>query len=187
MITIFGTILVASAFLLTVPPLVSLAPTYMRIIGIEPLSTWLIVLPIIGAVAYGLAGYLSDVIGRDRTLIILSIVALIASILLIIVSTTASLMHVVPYSLALAYFSSSVFAYLGVWMSELYPIRIRATASNFVFTLGRLLGGIGPALVAMAFSNDLGLGIGIVMAICSVLALISTVNLRSVTHRVMFD
>lgn len=97
LITIFGTILVALAFLLTIP-LVSLAPTYMRIMRIEQLSMWLIILPIIGAFAYGLAGYLSGVFGRALTLIALSVIAIIASILLII----TSLQHAISYSMALA-------------------------------------------------------------------------------------
>ncbi|GAB6944410.1 MFS transporter [Vulcanisaeta sp. JCM 14467] len=183
LITIFGTILVASAFLLTIP-LVSLAPTYLRIIDAKPLGLWLVALPIIGAVAYGLAGYLSDVFGRDRTLIALSIIAVVASALLSTTSAITTLRYSIPYSMVLAYFSSSIFAYLGIWMSELYPTRVRATASNFVFTLGRILGGVGPTLVAMTFIENLGFGIGVVMMICSVLALISTLILRSAARSI---
>lgn len=102
LVTIFGTILVASAFLLTIP-LVSLAPTYIQVMRVEQLGAWLIILPIIGAAAYGLAGYLSGKFGRAPTLIALSIITIIASILLIVTSTLISLRYIIPYSMVLAY------------------------------------------------------------------------------------
>jgi len=140
-VTILSTILVASAFLYTIP-LVSLAPTYLKAVKPLGLNAWLIALPLIGIVAYVVAGYASDVYGRAETLIVLGALALVSSITLLITARVNEGYVALP--IALTYFSSSIFAYLGVWISELYPARVRATASNFALLLGRLLGGVGP-------------------------------------------
>ncbi len=175
LITVLGTLVVASAFLFTVP-LVSIAPTYLEQLRIANLGLWLLALPAIGAIAYTLAGYLSDVYGRARVLIALSVIALLSSALLIVVSTLRLINYLV-IPIALSYFSSSIFSYLGVFLSELYPARVRATASNFVFLLGRVLGGVGPPLIALAFAENLGFGLGLVMIICAAVSLTSALIL----------
>lgn len=176
-VTVLSTLLVASAFLYTIP-LVSLAPTYLSLVRVAGLGTWLIVLPLIGLVAYVVAGYASDIYGRANTLIALSLIALVSSVMLIVISSLIPKYSVIP--VALAYFSSSIFAYLGVWISELYPMRVRATASNFTFLLGRILGGVGPPLVAAFFSGNLGLGLGYVLTVCALLSLTTTIMLSKV-------
>jgi MFS family permease len=173
-ITVLSTVLVSSAFLYTIP-LVSLAPTYLSAIKPPGLSTWLIALPLVGAVAYVVAGYVSDIYGRAKTLTVLSTIALVSSVALLLMARSYPGYVTIP--VVLAYFSSSIFAYLGVWISELYPMRVRATASNFAFFLGRLLGGVGPPIVAALFSYDLGVGLGYVLTISAALALASTLML----------
>jgi len=173
-ITVLSTVLVASAFLYTIP-LVSLAPTYLSVIKPPRLSTWLIALPLVGAVAYVVAGYMSDIYGRAETLAVLSTVALVSSVTLLLMARFYPGYVTIP--IVLAYFSSSIFAYLGVWISELYPMRVRATASNFAFLLGRLLGGVGPPMVTALFGHDLGVGLGCVLTISAALALASTLIL----------
>lgn len=173
-ITVLSTVLVSSAFLYTIP-LVSLAPTYLSAIKPPGLSTWLIALPLVGAVAYVVAGYVSDIYGRAKTLTVLSTIALVSSVALLLMARSYPGYVTIP--VVLAYFSSSIFAYLGVWISELYPMRVRATASNFAFFLGRLLGGVGPPIVAALFSYDLGVGLGYVLTISAALALASTLIL----------
>jgi len=177
-ITVLSTVLVSSAFLYTIP-LVSLAPTYLSAIKPPGLSTWLIALPLVGAASYVIAGYASDIYGRAKTLTVLSTIALVSSVALLLMARSYPGYVTIP--VALAYFSSSIFAYLGVWISELYPMRVRATASNFAFLLGRLLGGVGPPIVAALFSYDLGVGLGYVLTISAALALASTLMLGRFT------
>jgi MFS family permease len=173
-ITVLSTVLVSSAFLYTIP-LVSLAPTYLSAIKPPGLGYWLVALPLVGAIAYVVAGYVSDIYGRAKTLTVLSTIALVSSVALLLMARSYPGYVTIP--VVLAYFSSSIFAYLGVWISELYPMRVRATASNFAFFLGRLLGGVGPPIVAALFSYDLGVGLGYVLTISAALALASTLML----------
>ena len=173
-ITVLSTVLVSSAFLYTIP-LVSLAPTYLSAIKPPGLSTWLIALPLVGAASYVIAGYASDIYGRAKTLTVLSTIALVSSVALLLMARSYPGYVTIP--VALAYLSSTIFAYLGVWISELYPMRVRATASNFAFLLGRLLGGVDPPIVAALFSYDLGVGLGYVLTISAALALASTLML----------
>jgi len=177
-ITVLSTVLVSSAFLYTIP-LVSLAPTYLSAIKPPGLGYWLIALPLVGAASYVIAGYASDIYGRAKTLTVLSTIALVSSVALLLMARSYPGYVTIP--VVLAYFSSSIFAYLGVWISELYPMRVRATASNFAFLLGRLLGGVGPPIVAALFSYDLGVGLGYVLTISAALALASTLMLGRFT------
>jgi MFS family permease len=179
-VTVFSTVLVTSAFLYTIP-LVSLAPTYLETIKPPGLGYWLVALPLVGAASYVIAGYASDVYGRAETLIVLSTAALASSITLLLIARYY--LDYVTVPITLAYMTSSIFAYLGVWISELYPMRVRATASNFTFLLGRLLGGVGPPIVAAFFAYDLGIGLGYVLALCAALALASTLALRRIVVR----
>ncbi|MGC8607093.1 MAG: MFS transporter [Vulcanisaeta sp.] len=179
LLTVLSTALVASAFLYTIP-LVSLAPTYLSVVRVGDLHAWLIALPIIGVIAYILAGYLSDVYGRTEVLLALSTIAAVSAIALLIIPVTSLDYVVIP--MAMAYFSSSIFSYLGVFISELYPMRFRATASNFAFLLGRVLGGVGPPLVAILFIKNLSFGLGVVLLICAVVALVSTLIIKRVTR-----
>ncbi|MFB6489952.1 MAG: MFS transporter [Thermoproteus sp. AZ2] len=160
-VTALASALVAAAFMYTIP-LATLAPDYLEEIGAEAL--WRLALPLLGFAAFALAGWLSDIFGGGRVVMALAPIGLASALALPLAGALSA-----P-DLAAAYFASSYFAYLGVWISELYPAEVRATATNFVFTLGRVMGGVGPALVAAA---GLPWGLSLDLAACSLAALIS--------------
>jgi len=54
----------------------------------------------------------------------------------------------------------------------------RCPCPVFTFLLGRLLGGVGPPLVATFFGYNLGIGLGYVLTLCAALTLASTLLLR---------
>ncbi len=47
----------------------------------------------------------------------------------------------------LAFFTNGVFALYSIWLPELFPSTHRASGAGFAFSLGRVLGAVGPATV----------------------------------------
>lgn len=173
-ITLWGTVLVASAFLYTIP-LVSLAPTYMHALNAP--GSMVILLPVLGIASFMLAGLLSDKYGRGIVEVAMGALASVTGLLTMVLA----LLHypgILITLISLDYFSTGIFAYLGVWLSELYPTEVRATGSNFTFTLGRILGGFGPLIVTLISSN-LGFSMGVVLATCGVLVSLSALRLMT--------
>ncbi len=65
----------------------------------------------------------------------------------------------------------------GALMSECYPTRVRATAQNVLFNLGRAVGGFGPLVVgALAARYSLGGAIALLSSIY-ILDILSTLFL----------
>jgi MFS family permease len=97
---------------------------------------------LISAIVYGISGYLSDVKGRRITALYFSIGAIISSVLFLFF-----VREIFPVFLVYAF--SAFFAFFGVWISELYPIQVRATGANFTLLIGRLIGGFGTFIVSL--------------------------------------
>ncbi|AFZ71123.1 sugar phosphate permease [Caldisphaera lagunensis DSM 15908] len=166
--TILLSLIVIGAFLLSVP-LLSIVPSFMEKIN---MTNYIGVLSIVGFLSYWFSGFLSDKIGRAKNTLIFSSLGLLSAILLIFFGISSLLIVVF---LALLYISSGLFSYDGIWVSENYPIELRATASNFVFMFGRLIGGFAPEITSLIGSLNLSYGLGIVSAISSALILISSI------------
>ena len=174
-ITALGTVLVASAFMFTVP-FISLVPTYILIRGFRGITyeATLIALSTLMAVSFGLAGYIMDRWGSFKTTITLSTMALASSLLFLVINLMNWGLIIVP--IALGYFASSFFAYMGILMGRLYPPQVRATGTNFTFLLGRIMAGVGVALAA-SISSNLGIGMSFLMLASSIVAIASSVPL----------
>jgi len=174
-ITALGTVLVASAFMFTVP-FISLVPTYILIRGFRGITyeATLIALSTLMAVSFGLAGYIMDRWGSFKTTITLSTMALASSLLFLVINLMNWGLIIVP--IALGYFASSFFAYMGILMGRLYPPQVRATGTNFTFLLGRIMAGVGVALAA-SISSNLGIGMSFLMLVSSIAAIASSVPL----------
>ncbi|MDP8002596.1 MAG: MFS transporter [Caldisphaera sp.] len=167
--TILFSLIVIGAFLLSVP-LLSIGPSFVESIGLGSMTG---ILSLIGFISFWIAGYLSDKIGRAITAIIFSIIGLIAGSLLCILFNRIELTLVILL-ISLIFIASGLFSYDGIWVSEAYPTSLRATASNFVFLFGRLIGGFSPEIVALISNGNLAYGIGIISALSSFIILISS-------------
>ena len=169
-LAIVSSLLAISAFLYTVP-FVSLLPTLFEELHVS--YSILIIASLIGIIFYTLSGYISDIIGRKRTSIIFSIIAILAGVIFY------SLLHSIlfPFTVFLVFLGSSFFSYLGVWISELYPPKLRATGNNLSFLLGRIIGGgFGVALVTL-LPFTLSSNLAIILISCGLIALISSILL----------
>jgi len=161
-VTVLGTLLVAASFLYTIP-IATLVPSVLK-------SGNLLALDAVGFISFTIAGYLSDVVKRTNSVIVFAAIGIVASFFIIILGISMG-------TALLLYVGTGYFAFVGIMISELYPISLRGTGSNFAFLLGRILGGIGPSMAALMFAGNLQAGIGTFALGSSLLAIVSALLL----------
>ncbi len=99
----------------------------------------------------------------------------VGSIVAVLISYMIALQHFDSLSLfflflpAVGFFTNGVFSLFTIWLPELFPSALRAAGSGFAFSLGRVLGAIGPSLIGALSAKTESLPIAI--------ALLSTIYL----------
>jgi len=94
-----------------------------------------------------LAGYLSfgplaDRVGRRRVFALMCLGSLV--MLPVTFLTPRTYTHVLLLLPLLGFFNNGIFSGFAIYLPELYPTRIRATAAGFCFNIGRVLAATGP-------------------------------------------
>ena len=98
-------------------------------------------------------GFLADAFGRKPTTILFYLMCLI---LTPIVYLWVQDIHVLLFTLAVyGFFIQGVFSWTPIWLPELFPTRMRATAAGFIFNAPRLISAIAP-LIAGTLIVSLG-------------------------------
>lgn len=122
-------------------------------------------------------GFLADRFGRKPVTWMFFLLALIMTPVLFFGSKSLGALLLLAYVNAI--FSNGQYTWMPVWLPELYPTRMRATALAFVFNAPRLIAFLGPVL-AGALIQAFGGVSWAAMALSSVyiLALIATPFLR---------
>lgn len=129
---------------------------------------------------YWINGYVADVLSRKRSAIVFGLEYLISTILFLYVVIAK-----VPYSVLLLFplfwvytavsIGQGVSAEYGVWFGEHFPTKMRSTATNFAYMVGRGLGGgLAPIVVPLLEGGfggikGLGLAMGVAMIIGAVI------------------
>lgn len=114
--------------------------------------------------AYFLNGVLSDHIGRRRSFVVFAVIGVLAYVAFGLVTVTGwGTVSAATYwgSPVFWVFLFAEFGYgyhgsQGVWLSELYPTRVRATAQNLVYYVGRGIGAGLLPLLALWIADQLG-------------------------------
>jgi MFS family permease len=89
-------------------------------------------------------GFLADAFGRKPTTILFYLMCLI---LTPIVYLWVQDIHVLLFTLAVyGFFIQGVFSWTPIWLPELFPTRMRATAAGFIFNAPRLISAIAPLI-----------------------------------------
>ncbi len=130
---ILGSMISFSAFFYTIV-LVTFIPLFVKGCIITLLS-------LEGFACFIIFGYISDMFNRSAVTLSLQVVG----IMFIFFTVTKTLD--LSYALSGLYLSTSFFAYLGVWLGEFFPDKVRATGINTSLFVGRLMGGLGPLFV----------------------------------------
>jgi MFS family permease len=127
-----------------------------------------------GAIAgFLVLGLLADILGRKPTIWFYYLGALVCSLcffLLVRDRTTVLVM-----ASANGFFCAGQFAWMTVYLPELFPTRIRGTAMSLVFDSSRSLAGLGPLMAGWLISGFGGIGAAAaVMSLIYIVGLIAT-------------
>jgi len=156
--------IVVGAFMFSVP-LLSLVPSFIASMDLS--EGWLTFLSMLGFLGFLVAGWLSDLGGRLRTAVALSGLGLLSSLALALTQGGYAGLT----ALSLMFFSSGYFSFTGVWASETYPAEFRATGTNLVFLVGRIVGGFSTIIAAYLYPSSLRVGTALTCIIANSLAL----------------
>jgi MFS family permease len=157
--------LLAGAFLFFVYSFISFIPSYFGAYGI-PVPTYTTIIVIAELAGIGglmLDGLLSDLIGRRRAAIVFASVSIVSVLFFLyeaLVAPRFTGIYSFPlfYAYAAIYFATGFGGNLGIWIGENYLTKMRATATNFTYMVGRGLGaGLAPILIPI-WASSLGLG-----------------------------
>ncbi len=116
-------------------------------------------------------GFICDKLGRKKTFYIFLIASAIATVILTSIQDQTTLLVFLP---VYAFFSSGPFTGLGPLVSELFPTRIRATATSSILNSGRLGACAAPyilAVIATHFSMSVGIATTALFYVGAVIAL----------------
>src|ERR1700751_6268228 len=98
-------------------------------------------------------GFLADAYGRKPTTILYYLMCLI---LTPIIYLWVKDIHVLLFAFAVyGFFIQGAFSWTPIWLPELFPTRMRATAAGFIFNAPRLISAIAP-LIAGTLIVSLG-------------------------------
>src|ERR1700751_903319 len=89
-------------------------------------------------------GFLADAYGRKPTTILYYLMCLI---LTPIIYLWVKDIHVLLFAFAVfGFFIQGIFSWTPIWLPELFPTRMRATAAGFIFNAPRLLSAVAPLI-----------------------------------------
>lgn len=98
-------------------------------------------------------GFLADAVGRKPTTIFYYLLCLIVTpVVYLLVKNIYLLLFVFAI---FGFFTQGVFSWTAVWLPELFPTRMRATAAGFIFNVPRLISFVAP-LIAGSLIVSLG-------------------------------
>ncbi|MCY0850052.1 MFS transporter [Sulfuracidifex metallicus] len=168
--TVLGSVISLASFLYLIPAF-SLMPTVLQDLNVSSYDLVIATADLVSAIVYGLSGYLSDIKGRRITAMYFSIGAIFSSIAFLFLGR-----EVFPVFLVYAF--SAFFAFFGVWISELYPMQVRATGANFTLLIGRLIGGgFGTFLVSL-IPLQLSVSLALDLIVTSIVAALGITLMR---------
>lgn len=98
-------------------------------------------------------GFLADAVGRKPTTIFYYLLCLIVTPIVYLWVKNIYLLLVV--FAVFGFFTQGVFSWTAVWLPELFPTRMRATAAGFIFNVPRLISFVAP-LIAGSLIVSLG-------------------------------
>jgi len=107
-------------------------------------------------IGYLVGGYLADRLGRKATFQLFAVLSAVAIVLYTSLPASAN-GYVMYLGFPLGFCSSAIFSGMGAYLSELYPLRVRATGQGFTYNFGRGVGAFFPTVIGM-LSTSFGIG-----------------------------
>jgi MFS family permease len=127
-------------------------------------------------IGYMVSAYLTDRLGRKKTLILYAVCSFITVISYTYLPIGNSVMLVLGFPLG--FFSSGVFSPIGAFFTELFPSRLRGSGQGFSYNFGRGIGALFPTLVGfLSVRVSLGQAIAIFAASAYLIMILGTLLL----------
>ncbi len=167
---VLGSLISFSAFFYTIV-LVTFVPLFIK-------GYIITVLSLEGFIFFIIFGYISDVFNRSAVSLALQVIGLAFAVLTFTKALGLS------FSLSGLYMATAFFGYLGVWLGEFFPDKVKATGINASLFVGRLFGGIGPLIVGYFGGSHifnaymLSLISALMIGIASSLIIMKTINMK---------
>ena len=123
-------------------------PTYLKTArGLSVLNTGAYLLVVIAGsfIGYMISAWLTDRLGRRRTLILFALCSFVTVAAYTYLPIGNRVMLVLGFPLG--FFASGSFAPMGAFLTELFPSRVRGSGQGFSYNFGRGIGALFPALV----------------------------------------
>lgn len=102
-------------------------------------------------VTYIAAGFIADAIGRKPYMALSFVSAILSGVFVYLMSDNLAVTMIGIFLLGA--FTLGVFSWLPIYLPELYPTHVRATAMGFVFNLARFVAFPMPVVTAFLFSQ----------------------------------
>ena len=99
-----------------------------------------------GIVGFVSLGFLADAIGRRPTAILYYTMCLVLTPVVYLWGQSQDILVVLSLVGLFGFFTLGIWAWAPVWLPELYPTRMRATAVAFVFNAPRFISCVGPLI-----------------------------------------
>ena len=151
-------------------------PTYLKTArGLSVLNTGAYLMVVIAGsfIGYMVSAWLTDLLGRRRTLILFAVCSFITVAAYTYLPIGNQVMLLLGFPLG--FFASGSFAPMGAFLTELFPSRVRGSGQGFSYNFGRGIGALFPALVGF-LSARISLGAAIaVFSLSAYLLMIATV------------
>jgi MFS family permease len=148
-------------------------PTFLKTTrGLSVLDTgaYLFVVIVGSFMGYMVSAWLTDRLGRKRTLVLFAICSFLAVVAYTYLPISNSVMMVLGFPLG--FFASGVFSPIGAFFTELFPSRMRGSGQGFSYNVGRGIGALFPTLVGYLSAR---MGLGYAISIFAVVAYLTMV------------
>jgi len=176
-ITIFGSLISLGSFLFIIP-LFSLAPTELENLNVYNYYFIIIIGTFAATRFYTFSGYMYERKNAKDVMYPFAAASLIFSLIFILINAHGGLRFLNELFLILLFMSSAFFSFFGIWISSLYPPNIRASGANFTLLVGRFFGGGFGPIITVILGKNLGVNMGIVLFISSIIVLVGLVFIR---------
>jgi MFS family permease len=136
-------------------------PTYLKTTrGLSVLNTGAYLMVVIAGsfTGYMVSAWLTDRLGRRRTLILFALCSFVTVAAYTYLPIGNGVMLLLGFPLG--FFASGSFAPMGAFLTELFPSRVRGSGQGFSYNFGRGIGALFPALVGF-LSARISLGAAI--------------------------
>jgi sugar phosphate permease len=160
-------------------------PTYLkttRKLSVLNTGGYLFVVIVGSFVGYLVSAWLSDRIGRKRTLVQFAVCSLLAIVGYTYLPISNSVMLTLGFPLG--FFASGAFSPIGAFFTELFPSRVRGSGQGFSYNVGRGIGAVFPTLVGMLSARmELGHAISMFAVVAYLTMVVATLLLPETRGR----